>query len=70
MGNVSIMFSNDDAAECHFDDSELSASYSAEMNPEGDVVVTIDVYRGTDLVSSVPVGRFPADDVDGFTQDS
>lgn len=57
-----------DRSEHHFDDSELNATSSAELTADGEVIVAIDLYRGAELIATVPAERFAADDVDGFSE--
>lgn len=57
-----------DGTEHFFNNSELSATYSGEFTAAGDVVVTIDLYRGSELISSIPAQRFSAGEVDGFSE--
>lgn len=67
MSGITVNNKHDDT-EHRFDSSDLSATYSAEFTEAGDLVVTIDVYRGSELISSIPTRRFAACEVDGFTE--
>ncbi len=57
-----------DGTQHVFENSNLTASYSVETTPAGDVVVNADLYEGSQLLHSVQVERFSAQDVDGWRQ--
>lgn len=67
MSRITVTTTHDGTDHC-FDDSELHATYNAELTPGGDVVVTIDLYRGPELLTSVPAEQFSAAEVDGFSE--
>ncbi|GAB3916398.1 hypothetical protein GCM10011575_24480 [Microlunatus endophyticus] len=42
-------------------DDELQASYRAESTKDGGVAVYVDVYRGVDVLSTIPVTQLGPD---------
>lgn len=49
-----------------FDDDDLDASYRAEFTNDGGVAVQVEVYRGSELLVTMPVAHFGPDEASGF----